>query len=102
MSSNPYSPPRAAVSDVEAAQEYQEIRMWSASGRLGRLRYLAYATGASLLAGAAAGLMGGLLGQSLGTGLASLVYIAAVVYSAVTIWIGAAGRSCSRSFRSSA
>jgi len=81
MSSNPYSPPRAAVSDVEAAQEYQEIRMWSASGRLGRLRYLAYATGASLLAGAAAGLMGGLLGQSLGTGLASLVYIAAVVFS---------------------
>jgi uncharacterized membrane protein YhaH (DUF805 family) len=81
MSSNPYSPPRAAVSDVEAVQEHQEIRMWSASGRVGRLRYLAYATGASLLAGLVAALVTGVLGQSLGMVVVVLVYIAAIVFS---------------------
>ncbi len=50
MSSNPYTPPRAAVSDIAAEQEFQEVRMWAASGRIGRLRYLAYTTGAYLLA----------------------------------------------------
>jgi uncharacterized membrane protein YhaH (DUF805 family) len=80
MSSNPYQPPRAAVDDIEAAQEYQEIRMWSASGRVGRLRYLAYTTGASLLAGCAAAVLGGGLG-GMGMVLALLVYIAVVVYS---------------------
>lgn len=80
MSSNRYAAPRAAVSDVEGAQEYQEIRMWSASGRIGRLRYLAYATGASLLAGAVAGLMTG-VSPSVGTVVALLVYIVALVFS---------------------
>jgi len=81
MSSNPYSPPRAAVSDIGAAQEYQEIRMWSASGRIGRLRYLAYATGASLLIGVVAGLLGGILGQSVGMLVTALLYVAVIVFS---------------------
>ncbi|MEJ0086727.1 MAG: DUF805 domain-containing protein [Pseudomonadota bacterium] len=81
MSNNPYLPPRAAVNDVEGVQEYQEIRMWSASGRIGRLRYLAYATGASLLAGVVAGVMSGVLGQSVGMGVTLLVYLVAVVFS---------------------
>ena len=80
MSSNPYQPPRAAVDDIEVAQEYQEIRMWSASGRVGRLRYLAYTTGASLIAGCVAGVLGGALG-GLGMILALLVYIAVIVFS---------------------
>jgi uncharacterized membrane protein YhaH (DUF805 family) len=82
MSSNRYAAPRAAVSDIEAEQEYQDIRMWSASGRVGRLRYLAYTTGASLLAGAAAGVLGGALG-SLGMIVALLVYIVAVVFTVI-------------------
>jgi uncharacterized membrane protein YhaH (DUF805 family) len=81
MSSNPYSPPRAAVGDVEAVQEHQEIRMWSASGRVGRLRYLAYSTGASLLAGFFAGLVVPVLGQSLGMVVLLLVYVVAIVFS---------------------
>jgi uncharacterized membrane protein YhaH (DUF805 family) len=80
MSSNRYAAPRAAVSDIESTQEYQEIRMWSASGRIGRLRYLAYTTGASLLAGVAAGVLGGALG-GFGVIVAVLVYIAAVVFN---------------------
>ena len=81
MPSNPYSPPRAAVSDIETGQEYQEIHLWSASGRVGRLRYLAYGTGASILAGVAAGILGAVLGQSLGMVVAFLVYIVALVFS---------------------
>ena len=80
MSSNRYAAPRAAVSDFEGTEEYQEIRMWSASGRVGRLRYLAYTTGASLLAGCAAAVLGGALG-GLGMIVALLCYVAAVVFS---------------------
>jgi uncharacterized membrane protein YhaH (DUF805 family) len=81
MSSNRYAAPRAAVSDIEGTQEYQEIRMWSASGRLGRLRYLAYATGAYLVAVAIAAALAAVLGESLGAILAVLVYIATLVFS---------------------
>ena len=80
MSSNRYAAPRAAVSDIEGTQEYQEIRMWSASGRIGRLRYLAYTTGGGLLAGCVAVVLGGALG-GFGMILALLVYIAAIVFS---------------------
>jgi len=80
MSSNRYAAPRAAVSDIEGTQEYQEIRMWSASGRVGRLRYLAYTTGGGLVAGCVAVVLGGALG-GFGMILALLVYIAAIVFS---------------------
>ena len=81
MSGNPYAAPRAVVGDVEDTQEYQEIRMWSASGRVGRLRYLAYTTGASLLAGFAAGIGSAALGPSAGLGLAGLIYIVTLVFT---------------------
>ncbi len=84
MSSNPYSPPRAAVGDIDAAQEYQEVRMWSASGRIGRLRYLAYTTGASLIAGVVAGLLGAVLGQSPGMAVMSVVYLVLIVFCVIT------------------
>lgn len=80
MSSNPYSPPRAAVSDIDSAQEYQEVRMWSARGRIGRLRYLAYSTGATLLVGVISGLVSALLGESLGVGVALLLYVVLIVF----------------------
>jgi uncharacterized membrane protein YhaH (DUF805 family) len=44
-SANPYAPPRAAVDDVDPGQTYQPVRFWSAQGRIGRLRYLAYSMG---------------------------------------------------------
>lgn len=47
---NPYMPPRAAVADIEDADaEFQDVKMWSARGRIGRLRYLAYLMGAYLV-----------------------------------------------------
>ena len=84
MSSNPYAAPKAAVSDIDVAQEFQEIRMWSPSGRIGRLRYLAYSTGASILAGLAAGAATAVLGEA-GAGIVVIVaYIVAVVFGVIT------------------
>jgi hypothetical protein len=40
---NPYAKPNAAV--AEAAEEYQEVKVFSTSGRIGRVRYIAYAMG---------------------------------------------------------
>jgi len=80
MSTNPYAAPRAAVSDVEDAQQFQEVRMWSTKGRLGRLRYLAYMTGAYLVAGVLVGITIGTLGET-AAGLVTIVaYIAAAVF----------------------
>lgn len=40
---NPYQPPRADVADIRrVTDEVQEVNVWSASGRIGRLRYSAY------------------------------------------------------------
>ena len=42
---NPYAPPKAEVADMSAAQAgFQPVRFWPPSGRIGRLRLLAYAT----------------------------------------------------------
>jgi|SRR5688572_21378266 len=84
MSSNPYAAPKAAVSDIDVAQEYQEIRMWSPSGRIGRLRYLAYSTGASIVAGLTAGAATSVLGET-GAGVVVIVaYIVAVVFCVIS------------------
>lgn len=41
-SMNPYAPPTARVEDRGTAAEFQPIQLWSARGRLGRVRYFAY------------------------------------------------------------
>ena len=78
MAGNPYQAPRAHVSDVES-EEYGEVRMWSASGRLGRLRYLAYLTGAWLVCGFIVGFLRGLAGPVVGLGVGGILYIVALV-----------------------
>ena len=47
---NPYAPPGSEVADVTAAHGVQPVRLWPVSGRIGRLRFLAYSVGAWLLA----------------------------------------------------
>jgi len=50
MANNPYSPPKSNVADVASQSgEFQEINLWSIQGRIGRLRYLAYSTGAAFV-----------------------------------------------------
>jgi uncharacterized membrane protein YhaH (DUF805 family) len=44
---NPYATPRAKVAD--AAEVYGEVKIFSAQGRLGRVRYIGYSIGLSLL-----------------------------------------------------
>lgn len=81
MSSNPYQAPAARVGDVETDEEFQEVRMWSAAGRVGRLRYLAYSTGASLLCGLLSAAFTAALGASLGGVLTMVAYVALIVFS---------------------
>ncbi|MEJ8845767.1 hypothetical protein [Variovorax rhizosphaerae] len=51
---NPYAAPNAAVADVGGnGNEVQPIKLWSAKGRIGRLRYLAYTTAGGLIFNAA-------------------------------------------------
>src|SRR3954463_16138646 len=40
---NPYAKPNAAV--TEAAEDYQEVKVFATSGRIGRVRYIAYGMG---------------------------------------------------------
>lgn len=52
---NPYQPPRAHVEDIAEESGVQPLRFWSARGRIGRLRYLAWSTGAYMLFALVAG-----------------------------------------------
>ena len=65
---NPYQAPRAALADV--AEPHQPVKVFSAAGRIGRARYIAYTIGYSLLIGLVLGFLGGLLGAL--TGIAVL------------------------------
>ncbi|UXH79642.1 DUF805 domain-containing protein [Roseateles amylovorans] len=64
---NQYAPPVATVQDVAPPAPAAELRYFSAEGRIGRLRYLAYSIGASLLHGAIVGLLTAILGSTIGT-----------------------------------
>ncbi len=46
---NPYAPPQAQVADIADSVAPQPVKLWSAQGRIGRLRYLAYNAGAYLV-----------------------------------------------------
>ncbi len=62
---NPFTPPRAAVNDVHPqATTFSTPRAWSAKGRLGRLRYLAYSMVGYLLVIVAAGIAGAIAGAA--------------------------------------
>lgn len=75
-SANPYQAPGAAVAD--AGSETQPVKVFSASGRIGRARYIAYGTGFYFLFGAVGGVLAGMLGQ-VGLVLLALAWIALVV-----------------------
>ena len=83
MSSSPYAAPKAAVADIETEQEYQEIQMWSPSGRIGRLRYLAYSFGSALLCAVIAGALAALLGETLGPMVALVAYVVLIVFTII-------------------
>lgn len=43
--SNPYQPPHSQVTKAQGVEEYAEVKVLSFSGRIGRLRYIAYSFG---------------------------------------------------------
>ena len=75
---NPYGAPRAAVGD--AGEEFQPVRVFAVSGRIGRARYIVYSIVLSLLIMFVAGLATALLGP-LGVAVMALAYIALIVVS---------------------
>jgi uncharacterized membrane protein YhaH (DUF805 family) len=48
---NPYGAPKTNVTRGDVAEDYGEIKVLSAQGRLGRVRYIGYSMGLSLLIG---------------------------------------------------
>lgn len=58
--SNPYATPGANVSDSASHDDVYEPRIFSTTGRIGRLRYLAYSFVATLVVGMAAGALAGM------------------------------------------
>ena len=70
---NPYVAPRAAVAD--APEQYQPVKVFSVSGRIGRARYIAYTLGVSMLLG----LIGGALSAALGEAAVYVAYAVIIV-----------------------
>ena len=79
---NPYAAPRTNVSREDSAEEYGEIKVFSAQGRIGRVRYIGYTFGYTFLIALVIGVISALLGGA-SAGLAFVVgaagYIAIVV-----------------------
>ena len=46
---NPYASPSTQVADAAVDGDYGEVKIFSARGRLGRVRYLGYSIGLTLL-----------------------------------------------------
>jgi uncharacterized membrane protein YhaH (DUF805 family) len=87
---NPYLPPRAAVADIDRASgEVQDINLWTARGRIGRLRYIAYLGASYLLLLPVFMLGGAIMGMSrspvLGMVLFGVVGIAYLVWSSLML-----------------
>lgn len=59
---NPYAAPQAALAGTPDDDEVQEVRLFSISGRIGRIRYLGYLTGVYLLFGVVVGGLAGVMG----------------------------------------
>jgi uncharacterized membrane protein YhaH (DUF805 family) len=58
---SPYIAPRAKVADAHN-EEYGEIKVFSASGRIGRIRYIGYSVGLMLLFAAVLGVIAAIVG----------------------------------------
>ena len=77
---NPYNPPRAEVSDVQpATTEFGALKYWSVRGRIGRLRYIAWTMGASILMAIVMGILMAILMPTMGEAGASIAMVVGYV-----------------------
>jgi len=81
MAVNPYQAPRASVKDHDGDVEYQNVKLFSVSGRIGRVRYIAYTIGVGFVAGLVAMIGAGLSAvvAPLGVAVMAAAYIAMLV-----------------------
>jgi uncharacterized membrane protein YhaH (DUF805 family) len=80
MAVNPYTPPRSQVADVDT-EGFQEVRIFSISGRIGRLRYLGYSIGGAYAVMFVVGIAAGILGPPVVPLLTVIAYTLIVVFS---------------------
>jgi uncharacterized membrane protein YhaH (DUF805 family) len=77
---NPYHTPQAQVADVDD-DEVQSVRTWNPSGRIGRVRYIGYTVGWSMLiVGALAALTGIVAALPGGKAMAGGVLVAGYIF----------------------
>ena len=72
--SNPYQTPGASVEDQ--GEQYSEVKILSTAGRIGRVRYIGYTVGLSMLLAIAMGLV---MAMSAAAGIAALSVIVTVL-----------------------
>lgn len=80
MAANPYEAPQSRVADIVEGAEYQEIKMWSAKGRIGRLRYLAYTTGATMIVALLSGVLTPIAGPGVAVTVTMIAYIPLLIF----------------------
>ena len=80
---NPYRAPAAAVAD--AAEQYQPVNIYSAAGRIGRARYIAYTLGISILFGIVIAAIVGVL-AAMGAGMIAGI-VSIVLYIGLFVWM---------------
>lgn len=76
QASNPYQSPSAAVADH--GEQYGDVKLFSASGRLGRVRYIGYSVGLMLLFYLFM-ILGGVLTEAAGLGVLTIAVVGAAV-----------------------
>ena len=75
--SNPYNAPKSKVTGAPSG--YGEIKIFTARGRIGRVRYIGYSIGLSMLIAFVLGLLSAIMGKAAGSGVAAIVMVASYV-----------------------
>jgi uncharacterized membrane protein YhaH (DUF805 family) len=79
---NPYAAPRTNVTRRDSTEDYGEIRVWTSEGRIGRVRYIGYTFGLTMLIAMLIGVAAAVLGAAspaLAFGVGAVGYIAIIV-----------------------
>lgn len=84
MENNPYSTPSADLNQPNYSDERNQEGLLSMTGRIGRLRYLAYSFGFMMVAVLVGGVLAFVLNfvsETLAIGVAGIAYLIAVIYT---------------------
>ena len=84
---NRFAPPGAQVADVVHDDDVQPVRLWPPSGRLGRLRFLAYGFGLYAIFVAVLAVLGAVAGGMREPGVAAMlmIFVITLVYMVAAV-----------------